>query len=83
MTDPNSTTEPNFHKNFSLGGHYFRGILIPWTKFFRTKIPPTDHYLHVAYIALAVKGRQMNLPRANFNELQIWLTWLCETKNKL
>ena len=44
--DPNSTTGLKFHKNFCLGDRYFCGILIPWTKFFRTEIPPRTVKFH-------------------------------------
>ena len=44
MMDPNFTTGLKFHKNISPGDHYFCGIVVPWTKFFRTKIPLTGTY---------------------------------------
>ena len=49
MADPNSTTGLKFYKNFCPGGPLFHGILVPWTNFFRTKIPltgPEDTRIH-------------------------------------
>ena len=54
MADPNSITGLKFHKNFSPGGLYFCGILVPWTKFFRTEISQIGHVKQYVISALFI-----------------------------
>ena len=43
MADPNSMTGLIFHEKVGPGGPFFHGTLVPWTEFFRNKIPNNHH----------------------------------------